>query len=66
VGIGLRHDLSGHKKEIYTVRWTPSGPGSQHPDRPLNLCTASFDGTVKVIRVVYVCFDFYLSDAVMR
>lgn len=45
---GLKYDLSGHKKEIYTVRWTPTGPGSPHPDRPLHLCTASFDGTVKV------------------
>lgn len=45
---GQRFDLRGHEKEIYTVRWTPGGPGSAHPENPLYLCTASFDGTVKV------------------
>lgn len=45
---GLLHDLQGHLKEIYTVRWTPTGPGSPNPDKPMQLCTASFDGTVKV------------------
>lgn len=45
---GLKHDLRGHLKEIYTVRWTPTGPGSNNPSRELMLCTASFDGTVKV------------------
>lgn len=45
---GLIHDLKGHLKEIYTVRWTPSGPGSANPDKPLQLCTASFDGNVKI------------------
>ena len=44
---GLVHDLRGHLKEIYTVRWTPTGPGSANPTKPLLLCTASFDGTVK-------------------
>lgn len=45
---GLVHDLIGHTKEIYTVRWTLTGPGSNNPDKALLLCTASFDGTVKV------------------
>eukprot|EP01041_Mallomonas_annulata_P001661 gene1661-3212_t len=45
---GLRFDLRGHSKEIYTVRWTPCGPGSGNSSKPLQLCTASFDGTVKV------------------
>ena len=47
---GLRAELTGHEKEIYTVRWTPCGPGSANPDKPLLLCSASFDGTVKVRR----------------
>ena len=42
---GLLHDLRGHLKEIYTVRWTPTGPMSANPTKPLLLCTASFDGT---------------------
>lgn len=45
---GLLNNLVGHTKEIYTVRWTPTGPGSINPSKPLLLCTASFDGTVKV------------------
>ena len=42
----LKFDLVGHAKEIYTVRWTPTGPGSTNPDKHLKLCTASFDGSV--------------------
>ena len=45
---GLKFDLKGHTKEIYTIRWTPTGPGSKQTDKPLRLCSASFDGTVKV------------------
>lgn len=45
---GLLFDLKGHVKEIFTLRWTPTGPDSPNPDTPLYLCTASFDGTVKV------------------
>ena len=44
----LVHDLKGHSKEIFTLRWTLTGPMSNHPESPLLLCTASFDGTVKV------------------
>jgi transducin (beta)-like 1 len=45
---GLVFDLKGHSKEIYTVRWTPTGPGTSQPQGQLRLCSASFDGTVKV------------------
>jgi transducin (beta)-like 1 len=45
---GLKFNLTGHSKEIFTLRWTPCGPGSANPDKPLLLCTASFDGSVKV------------------
>jgi transducin (beta)-like 1 len=45
---GLVLDLRGHSKEIYTLRWTPCGPGSSNPQNPLYVCTASFDGTVRV------------------
>lgn len=47
----LLYDLCGHAKEIYTTRWTPTGPGSNNPDKELCLCTASFDGNVKVWRM---------------
>ncbi len=45
---GLKFDLTGHVKEIFTLRWTPTGADSPNPNIPLYLCTASFDGTVKV------------------
>ncbi len=48
---GLLLNLLGHSKEIYTTRWTPTGEGSPNPSKELFLCTASFDGTVKVWRV---------------
>ena len=50
---GLLHNLTGHAKEIYTLRWTPTGQGSVNADKALLLCTASFDGTVKVMIVLY-------------
>lgn len=40
---GLVHNLRGHSKEIYTLRWCPLAEG-----KPLKVCTASFDGSVKV------------------
>lgn len=47
---GLKFDLRGHSKEIYTVRWAPSAPPSEssHYSPAPRLCSASFDGTVKV------------------
>ena len=48
---GLKFDLTGHEKEIFTLKWTPTGVGAEleaNVDKPLFLCTASFDGTVKV------------------
>ena len=45
---GLKFDLRGHSKEIFNLKWTPTGPHSVNSDKPLFLCTASFDGTVKV------------------
>ena len=46
---GLRFDLRGHTKEIVGLKWTPTGPHSANSDKPLYLCTASFDATVKVV-----------------
>lgn len=48
VEFGLLFNLRAHNKEIFTLRWTQTGPSSPHPTAPLLLCTASFDGTVKV------------------
>ena len=42
------HDLRDHSREIYTLRWSPTGQGSSNPNLPLLLATASFDTTVKL------------------
>ncbi|KAK6116269.1 hypothetical protein DH2020_049991 [Rehmannia glutinosa] len=41
-------DLKEHTKEIYTVRWSPTGPGTNNPNRQLLLASASFDSTIKL------------------
>ncbi len=43
---GLIHDLRGHVKEVFCSCWSIVGSGT--PNAVLLLCTASFDGTVKV------------------
>lgn len=47
--VGLVHTLTGHSKEIFTLRWAQTGPHTNFPHMPLMLCSASFDGMVKVI-----------------
>lgn len=42
------HNFQEHKKEVYTFRWSCTGPGTANPNGPLTLASASFDGTVKV------------------
>lgn len=42
------HSLHEHTREVYTFRWSCSGPGSANPSAPLTLASASFDGTVKL------------------
>ena len=42
------HNFTEHVKEIYTIKWSPSGPGTQNPNQQLLLATASFDATVKL------------------
>ncbi|OMP01869.1 hypothetical protein COLO4_11505 [Corchorus olitorius] len=42
------HDLREHTKEIYAIRWSPTGPGTNNPNHPLILASASFDSTVKL------------------
>ena len=42
------HDLRTHTKEIYTIKWSPTGPGTKNPNKPLLLATASFDSLVKL------------------
>lgn len=42
------HDLKAHSKEIYTIKWSPTGPGTQNPNMNLILASASFDSTVRL------------------
>ncbi|CAI5731234.1 unnamed protein product [Hyaloperonospora brassicae] len=46
--VALVFTLQEHKKEVYTFRWSCTGPGTALPDQPLTLASASFDGTVKL------------------
>ncbi|GMH91981.1 hypothetical protein TrVE_jg881 [Triparma verrucosa] len=48
VGAKPIQDFTLHSKEIYTIKWSPTGPGSSNPDKPLMLATASFDNTVRL------------------
>ena len=41
---GLIQDLTGHTKEVYSMRWVPLS----NANKPLILCTSSFDGTAKI------------------
>jgi transducin (beta)-like 1 len=41
-------DLKDHNKEIYTIRWSPTGAGSANASKKLLLASASFDSTVKL------------------
>ena len=42
------HDFRDHEREIYTIKWSPTGPGSPNPNMPLLLASASFDTTVRL------------------
>ncbi len=41
------HNLH-HRKEVFAIKWSPSGPGSANPNRDLLLATASMDGTARI------------------
>ena len=43
--------LQGHKEEVYALAWSPTGPGSTHPDQPRMLASASFDHTARLWNV---------------
>jgi len=42
------HNLTEHSKQIYTIKWSPTGPGSANPNANLVLASASFDTKVKI------------------
>ncbi|CAM9519547.1 unnamed protein product [Heterosigma akashiwo] len=46
-------NLCEHTKEIYTIQWSPTGPGTDNPNKPVHLASASFDATVKLWDVEY-------------
>ena len=45
---GCVHDLQAHSKEIYTIKWSPTGPSTNNPNMNLILASASFDSTVRL------------------
>ncbi|XP_049388048.1 WD40 repeat-containing protein HOS15-like, partial [Solanum stenotomum] len=42
------YDFREHRKEIYTIKWSPTGAGTSNPNNQLLLASASFDSTVKL------------------
>nr|XP_017086914.2 F-box-like/WD repeat-containing protein ebi [Drosophila bipectinata] len=40
--------LASCSKEVYTIKWSPTGPGSNNPNTNLILASASFDSTVRL------------------
>ena len=42
------HDSQAHNKEIYTIKWSPTGLGTKNPNMNLILASASFDSTVRL------------------
>ncbi|CAF4492955.1 unnamed protein product [Rotaria socialis] len=44
----LVHNLQAHNKEIYTIKWSPTGPGTTNPNATLLLASASFDSIVRL------------------
>lgn len=44
------HDLTAHSKEIYTIKWSPTGPGTPNPNQRLMLVSASFDTSIRCAR----------------
>ncbi|KAM3385624.1 hypothetical protein ACQJBY_009428 [Aegilops geniculata] len=45
------YDFKEHTKEIYTIRWSPTGPGTNNPNQQLLLASASFDSSIKLWEV---------------
>ena len=44
----MLHSFAAHKKEIYTIKWSPTGAGSSNPNVNLILASASFDSSVRL------------------
>lgn len=42
------YDLREHKKEIYTIKWSPAGTGTVNAADASSLASASFDSTIKI------------------
>lgn len=42
------YNFAEHTGEILALKWSPSGPGTQNPNMPLRLATASNDSTIKL------------------
>ena len=40
------HNLQAYNNIIYTIKWSPTGPGTNNPNAPIILASASLDSTV--------------------
>jgi hypothetical protein len=51
------HDLQAHNKEIYTIKWSPTGPGTNNPSAPLIL--ARYPATV-ITKATYHLHGYWI------
>lgn len=65
------HDLQAHSKEIYTIKWSPTGPGTSNPN--VNLILARYVqfamvriGTVFWIELIRFVFNSASFDSTVR
>lgn len=53
------HDLQAHSKEIYTIKWSPTGPGTNNPNA--NLMLARYSETPSLFHTTWIaCVSFVL------
>ncbi|CAJ1942923.1 unnamed protein product [Sphenostylis stenocarpa] len=59
------HDLREHSKEIYTIRWSPTGPGTNNPNHKLVLARLMFGGALKSV-MLFVAFGSASFDSTVK
>lgn len=65
------HDLQAHNKEIYTIKWSPTGPGTNNPNANLMLARyfliLFLEGFFKKLSTTftllfYLCIYIYMQN----
>lgn len=58
------HRLAEHSKEIYTIKWSNTGPGTANPQARLLLVTASFDATIRCVLCITACWKHEVAVSI--